>query len=385
MPANVFTPIIPNLTTAVQRVGQERAPLPRIAQADFRAEEAAVGQTIIIPIAPPVVGRDRTPAPAFTDAAARSVTNTSITITKDREYPFALTGDDFLRMQQNPEFIPASVSQAVRALRNEVHSDLAALHVAAAGYFSASTPSSGAALGVAGTTPFGSDISLLTGAEKLLNDSLAPLGDRFCFIDTAAKQALGNLNMLTKASEAGTDALLRQGIVGQLAGFNMIWGNDVKVGAAIAGSGYVTNGVQAAGATGIVVQTGTGAIPAGTVVAFAADSVNKYVVAADYAGGAGTLTLTSGLVNAIATGNALTLSAGRRNLAFHREALGLAIRLPKLPSDGDAGQHEVITDPDTGIPMRFSTYKGVGMNLYSVSCAWGVKAVRPELLKIILG
>lgn len=385
MPTNVFTPIIPNLTTAFQRVAEERAPLPAIAQADFRAEEAAVGTTVTIPIAPTVAGRDRAVGPSFTDAAARTVTSTNITITKDREFPFALTGDDFLRMAQNPDYIPASLQQAMRSWRNEVHADLAGLHVDAAGFYSASLPSSGAALGAAGTAPFASDITTLTGAEKLLNDSLAPLDDRYAFIDTAAKNNLGNLGQLVKQNEAGTDALLRRGIVGQLAGFNVIWGNDVKLGATIAGSGYVTNGIQAVGATSIVVQTGTGAIPKGTVVRFAADTVNAYVVAADYAGGAGTLTLTSGLVNQIAASNALTLSAGRRNMAFHREALGLAIRLPRLPTDGDAGQHEVITDPSTGIPVRFSTYKGVGLNLYSVSSAWGVKTVRPELLKLILG
>lgn len=385
MPANVFTTILPNLTTAFQRVAQERAPLPAIAQTDFRQEEAAVNQVVTIPIAPAVAGRNRTEEFAVTDAAARTVTSRSIAITKDREYPFALTGDDFIRMQQNPEYIPLSVTQALRQWRNEVHGDLADLHVGAAGYYSTLTPSSGAALGTAGTTPFASDISAIVQAEKLLNDSLAPLDGRYLMIDTAAKQNLGLLGQLTKQNEAGTADLLRRGIVGQLAGFNVVWGNDVRSGATIAGSGYLVNGTPAAGATSIPVDTGTGAIPAGTVVAFAGDAVNRYVVATAYAGGAGNITLTSGLVNAIADNSALTLSAGRRNMAFHREALGLAIRLPRLPDGGDMGDHQVITDPETGIQVRMSVYKGKGLNLYAISSAWGVQVVRPELLKLILG
>jgi hypothetical protein len=205
---NVFTPILKNLTTYFQRVAAERAPLVGIAQTDFRAEEAALNQAITIPICPVVVGASRTPAATFTVAGDRTVTTTSITITKDQKYPFHMTGDDFARMSQNPEFIPKSIEQAMRAWRNEIQSDLAGLHVDAAGYYSTATPSSGAAVGTAGTTPFASDISALTAAEKYLNDSLAPLTDRYAFIDTAAKNNLGNLGQLIKANEAGSDMLL---------------------------------------------------------------------------------------------------------------------------------------------------------------------------------
>ncbi len=384
--ANVFTPVLRNITTTMQRVANEAAPLPRIAQTDFKAEEAPLNLAVTIPIAPIVAGADRTPAATFTVAADRTVTSTSITITKDRKFPFYMTGDDFLRMSQNPDFTPKSLEQAVRAWRNEVHSDLAGLHVDAAGFYSASLPSSGAAVGTAGTAPFASDTTIIDDLKKMLNDSLAPQDmDRFLMLDTTAEAALGKRGELSKVSEAGTDEMLRNGIIGRLKGFNVTMANDVKLGATIAGSGYVTNGVQAVGATGIVVQTGTGAVPKGTVVRFAADTVNAYVVAADYAGGAGTLPLTSGLVNSIAGSNALTLSAGRRSMAFHREALGLAIRLPALPPEGDAGVHQVITDPVTGIGLRFSTYKGYGLNNYELSSAWGVKTVRPELLKLLLG
>ena len=384
---NTLTPIIRNLTTAFQRVASERASLAAVAQMDFKAEEAALNQVITIPIAPVVVGAARTPAATFTVAADRTVTNTSITITKDQKYPFHLTGDDYTRMSQNPDFMPASVDQALRAWRNEVHSDLAGLHQTAAGYFSASTPSSGAALGTAGTAPFASDISLITGAEKLLNDSLAPLEGRYLFIHTAAKNNLGNLNQLVKANEAGTTDLLRQGIIGQIAGFNVIWGNDVKLWTPVGtGASYVANGVNAAGSTSLVVKTGTGTVLAGDVINVASGGVStRYVVQTGIAA-PGTLVLTSGLIQATADSDVVTvIAASRRNMAFHREALGLAIRLPKLPPRGDMGEHQVITDPMTGIQVRFSRYVGYGLENWEISSAWGVKTVRPELSKIILG
>ncbi len=381
--ANTFTAIIPNLTTAFQRVGQEKASLVALAQTDFRAEEAAVNQDIVIPIAPVVAGGNRTPAAVFTVAADRAVTNTTITITKDRSFPFYLTGDDFQRAIQNPDFVPKSVEQAMRAARNEIHSDLAALHSKAAGYYSATTGSSGAATGIAGTTPFATTVGVLTDAEKFLNDALAPMEERFVMIDTAAKANLGNLGFLTKANEAGSDALLRKGIIGQLSGFNVVWDQDVKLWSPIGtGTSYVVNGSHAAGATSVIIKTGSGTVLAGDVVTI--NSV-KYVVGTGVAA-AGTIVLTSGLVAAAADGDAVAINAiSRRNIAFHREALALAVRLPKLPPEGDMGEHQVITDPVSGIAYRFSTYKGYGLNNYELSVAWGTKCVRPELLKLILG
>lgn len=383
---NTLTDLIPKALTACQEVFAEKASLVGLVDTRYSAVPAALNEVITIPIVPVVAGSDRVSAMVPTIAADRVATSTNITITKDRKFPFHMTGEDYLRIRQNPDFVPASLKQAIRACRNEIHSDLADLNIAAAGYYSAASSSSGAAVGVAGTAPFASDTKLVTALERMLNDSLAPMEGRTLFLGTPEKQALGDLGQLFKANESGSADLLRRGIVGQLSGFDVVWDQVVKSGAAIAGAGYVTNGVQAVGATSIVVQTGTGAIPRGTVISFAADTVNRYVVAADYAGGAGTLTITSGLVNQIAGSNAITLSAGRRNMAFHRDALSAIVRPSALPPDGDmAADTAVITDPVSGVSMRLSNYKGYGLNQWEVQACWGVKAVRPELLKLLLG
>ncbi len=387
--ANTFTAIIPNVTAAFMRVGAEKASLVALAQVDFKPEQAALNQDVVIPIAPTVAGADRTPAAIFTVAADRSVTNSTITITKDRKFPFHMTGDDFQRAVQNPEFVPKSLEQAMRTARNEMHSDLAGQHINAAGYYRAGYSSSGAAVGTALTTPFATLVDLIPDAEKLLNDSLAPMGDRFLMLDTAAKSALGKLGQLIKANEAGNDALLRQGIVGQLAGFNVIWDQDVKLHTKGTVTGLLINdgaGILV-GATTLTVDTGTGTILPGDILSFATvDTVNKYVVQSVVGGATPTsIVITSPIITALTDNLAVVVSGGRRNIAFHREALGLAVRLPKMPPEGDAGEHQVITDPVSGIGYRFSTYKGYGLNNYELSVAWGVKAVRPELLKILLG
>jgi hypothetical protein len=383
--ANVFTPVLRNLVDGMLRIARERIPLTRIVQTNSMAEDAVVGQSINIGIAPTVAARAFTRGPYFTESANRTVTNTAIIITEEQEAPFTLTGEDFLAMVQTPEYIPKSYEQAVRTIANLVHSTLAGLHVEAAGNYGIGNIYNGAVLGTAGTTPFGSDANYFAEAAKLLDDSLAPSMDRFLMLDSSSKFNLQKLDKLTKANEAGTDEMLRTGIIGRLAGINAVPSDDVKLGATVAGSGYVTDGIQAVGATDIVVKTGTGILPKGAVIAFAGDTANKYVLKTAWAGGAGTITLTSGLVNAIADANAITASAGRRNMAFHREAIGLAIRLPSIPKDGDAGQHQTLMDPVSGLTFRVSKYLGIGENQYKVSCAWGAKVVRPELLKLILG
>lgn len=386
--ANTFTSIIPNLTVGFQRIAAEKASLVALAQTDWKPEEAALNQAITIPINPVVVGDNRTPAAIFTVAADRAVTNTSITITKDRKFPFYLTGDDYQRMVQNPEFVAGSILQAMRTARNEIHSDLAALHIYAAGYYRDGYSSSGAAVGAAGTTPFASTIDLAVDARKLLNDSLAPQEERFLMIDGAAEAKLGKLGQLLKANEAGTDELLRQGIIGRLSGFNLVGDQDVKLHTAGAGTGQLTNGTPAIGDVTIPYDTMTAnvtGIKAGDLVTFAGDTT-VYGVLTGNTAASGNIVLTSPLLAAPADSSAITIVASsRRNMAFHREALGLAIRLPKLPPEGDAGSHQVVTDPMAGIGYRFSEYKGYGLNNKELSVAWGVKAVRPELLKLILG
>jgi hypothetical protein len=386
--ANTLTAGLPNMTTAMQRVAKEMAPLPRLATTDFKSDMAALNEAVTIPIAPTVVGGDRTPAAQFTAGADRTLGSTSITITKDRTFAFHMTGDDFARMRQNPDWIPASFEQALRTWRNEVHSDLVGLGIYAAGYYSATAGASGAAFGTAGTTPFASDYDILVDASKALNDSLAPLDGRVFVPDTAAYAALNKLDILVKANESGSAEALRNGFVGRLAGFDVSPANVVPRPAIGTGSGYLVDngGGYAAGVSTIHVDTGTGTIVAGDVVSFGAGTDN-YVVLTGFAGnGDGDIVLSSPLVAAIADDAALVIKAqSRRNMAFHRDALGLAIRLPKLPLEGDMGEHSTLIDPDTGIGLRVSTYKGYGLNNYELSSAWGVKALRPELLKIILG
>jgi hypothetical protein len=99
-------------------------------------------------------------------------------------------------------------------------------------------------------------------------------------MDTTAGASLRSLSTLFKVNEAGTDQLLRQGIINELQGFMLKESAQIGVVTKGTGAGYTSVGTAgfAVGTTSIPLITGTGTVLAGDVVTFAGDT-NKYVVA----------------------------------------------------------------------------------------------------------
>ena len=164
---------------------------------------------------------------------------------------------------------------------------------------------------------------------------------------------------LTKANEAGTTDLRAQGTLLQIHGFTLRESAGVATHVAGTGSGYVTNGTQAKGATTITVQSGTGTIVAGDVISFAGDP-DKYVVTTALS--AGSLVIGSPGLRASVPGNAaVTLAqAYTGNLAFARSAIVLATRAPALPAEGDLGDdRELVFDKRTGLTFEVASVQAV--------------------------
>jgi hypothetical protein len=372
--ANVLTPIIPSVIASFQEVLREAAMLPKLVSTDFGPERVAVGQSITIPIGATMAAYDVTPSatpPSLTDV---TVTNTAISITKSRGSRFNLTGEDYKRAAASgPGFRANQITEAIRTLANEVHSDLADLYVDAT-----------EAVGTAGTIPFASDTSIIDDSATILTDDLAPLVGRVALFNSEAMGALTKRGELTKVNESGTEEALRNGFIGRLKGFDITMAHVVKKPASGTGSGYLLNGAVTLGASSITVDTGTGTILAGDVVTFAGDTT-QYVVATALS--ANVFTLNRGVKVALADNAAVTVkAASRRNLMFHKTAIGLVARPPAQPDGGDMAVDEaIVTDPISGLSMRLAAYKGYHSAWFEVSLAWGVKTLRKPLLKLLLG
>lgn len=311
-----------------------------------------------------------------------------MSITKARYVPIRWNGEEQMGLNANgPGVMPIMANQfaqGFRALVNEIESDLSTAGVRGASR----------AYGTPGTAPFGiaGDFTDFSNAHQILDDNGAPMSDRQLILGSAAVNNLrGKQSVLFKANEAGTDQLLRDGIIARVEGFDIHNSFGIKALVKGTGAGYVLGANVAAGATAIPVITGTGTVLAGDVITIAGDA-SKYVVATGITA-PGTIAINSpGLRVAAASGSTLTVgNSYTPNLAYSRSAMVLATRLPALPVDlngnlGDmADDRTVVTDAGTGISFEVSVYRQYRQIKFEIGLAWGTAAVKPDHIAVLQG
>jgi P22 coat protein - gene protein 5 len=382
--ANTLTNLIPSAYRALNVVSRELVGFIPSVQLDPSAEMLAVGQTIYIPQAPVnSAGKDISPAMAFPTAAYQTIGTKSHSLTKQRAFPFSWQNEERKAMDAGPGYLSINeqqIAQAIRACVNEMETDIAV---------AAKNGASRAFGATAGTAPVLTDWA---NAKKILDDNGAPSTDRTSVFDTTAGVALRSTSNLYKVNEAGDGgSLLRQGLLGNLFGFNLRESAQIQTTTkGTAASATTNNAGYAVGATTLTLAAaGTGTILAGDIVTFAGDS-NKYVVAtgnSDVSAG-GTIVLAEpGLRVAMsAATKAITVfGTCARNTAFSRNSILLSTRLPASVPGDLATDRQVITDPVSGISFELSMYPGDRMVHYEVAACWGVTVIKPEHLAIIVG
>lgn len=384
MAENTISSIVPDIYEALDVVSRELTGLIPAVTMNASAERAGINQNIVVDVEPAGNVSNITPAMTVPDPTGQTSGSTVIQITKSRAAEFGFIGDDQKKLNTGPGYLSVranKIAQAIRAVANEVESDLAGLQAT----FSR-------AYGTAGTTPFGTanDYTDASNVLKILKDNGSPQSDNQLVINTAA-----GANFIGKQSavnSAGTESILRQGVLLDLAGMPLRESAQINDHTAGTGASATTNAAgYAVGATVLTLASaGTGTLLAGDVVTFAGDTT-KYVITsgdADVSGG-GSITLAApGLRVAMsAATKAITVVAtSARNMAFNRSALVLAARAPARPEEGDMAEDViVITDPRSGLSMEFAMYKGYRKVRYEVGLAWGVKNIKPEHTALLLG
>lgn len=383
--SNTLTNLIPTMYKAADIVLREMVGFIPAVTLDASGEAAAKDQTIRYPVVPALTPASISPAATGPDPSATSQGSDTMSISKSYAATFFWEGEEQkgLGGLYNVILLDQFV-QAMRALGNLVEADLAALYVAAS-----------RAYGTAGTTPFDSTNKVAFTAQllKILEDNGSPLGDLQLVVDTTAGAALRTLAELWQVNTAGSEDLLRRGVLLDLHGFAVRESAAVKSHTKGTGSGYLVDltAGYAVGSTTVHVDTGTGTILAGDVLTNTKTGrdTNKYVIKTGFAGdGDGDIVLANpgnkvAWVNndPVAVGNAYTA-----NMAFSRSAIHLLMRVPAMPEGGDAADDvTVISDPKTGISFQVAMYRQYHRIAYEVGLAWGVKAVKPEAIAILLG
>ncbi len=383
--ANTINNLIPDIYNALDVVSRELVGFIPAVTTDMTYERAAVGQTVRSPVALPASASDIAPAVTPPDDGDQTIGNVSMTISKARRVPVRWNGEQSLGLNNGgpgrANVMRDQFAQAMRTLCNEVETDLGALHVYAS-----------RAYGSAGSTPFATanDYTDASFVQKILKDNGATNMDHQLVLNTAAGATLRGKQSAVNA--AGTESILRQGVLVDMFGMPIRESAKVVTAAAGTGASATTNAAgYAVGATVITLASaGTGTLLAGDVITFAGDS-NKYVVAsgdADVSNG-GTITLAApGLRQEIAASatNITVVAASARNMCFARSAIALATRAPALPEEGDSAEdRQIVTDPRSGLSFEISMYKQYRQVQYEVALAWGVKAVKSEHIALLLG
>lgn len=255
--------------------------------------------------------------------------------------------------------------------------------------------------------------NVMTG-RKLLNDNLAPIdNNRTCILNTTDQvDLIDALKGLFQDSSAIAKQY-KEGMMGRTGGFDFYENTLIPTqttGTALSATTYTVNGaVTTNGSSTVTVATGATTFKKGDIITFSgcnrvhpetkADTgaLQQFVVTADYAGGAGNISISpaiytsTGLQNVLATGipNGATVTkvggasaVYKPSLVFHKDAFAFATADLIMPKGVDFSAREVYD----GISMRI--VRAYDINNDNLPCRidvlYGFKTLRAQLAARIL-
>jgi len=244
--------------------------------------------------------------------------------------------------------------------------------------------------GTSGTTP--DALSDLANVGKVLNQNDAPSMDRALVMDFEALAAYQALDSIVEVDKSGTNAALRQGLLGQIYGMTLAGDGQVNThtaGTFTAVATPLTAGSTAAGATSIDMDGGAGTetILKGDI--FTIDG-QQYVATANAtaSGGAVTVPVYPAVPAIIADNTAVafpdtTADAHVANLGFHRDAFALAMAPLEAPMGG--ANAAVVNFKGLSIRVIMDYAFATDKNQIRFDVLYGTKTLFPELAVRLLG
>lgn len=386
--SNTITNLVPDLYAALDVVSRELVGMIPAVSRDSGAERAAVGETVRSPVAPAASLVAITPDRLPPDNGDQTIGNQTISISKAYMVPVRWNGEEQKGLNNGPGYrsiLGMQFEQAFRAICNQVENDLCAL------YYKASR-----AVAPAGTNLFDSTGGLrdIANVRKILMDNGAPADDITLVLNTTAGAALRGLNQYAGYNTAGTDDIVRSGILLNTYGIKIRESGQIYTHVNGTADGSTTLGTTdyAVGATTLALSSGgTGTFLKGDVVSFNADNSdpNLYVVNADVADvGTGSFGINApGLRKAI-TANAVDVDLQTsldRNMCFARNAIHLVTRAPAAPEEGDSAfDSMMVQDPRSGLVFEVRAYHEYRRVKYEIGLAWGYEVIKPEHLALLI-
>lgn len=384
--ANNLDALIGPIYAALNVVSREMVGFIPSVSRNSNAELASVGKGVTYNIAPAATGGDIVADMNYVTPDDKTNGTGQMLMTNAKFSNFYLTGEEQLGLSNGAgaeNVVVDNIAESFRYLTNLIEQDIAALAIQAASR----------AVGVPGTTPFaGTDLKDVALVRQILDDNGAPKTGRSMVINSTSAVNLRSKPELNKANEAGSTMTLRQGEILDLHGFSIKeTGASVDHAAGDAANATTDNAGYAVGTTVInLAATGTGAVLVGDVVTVAGDP-NAYMIETGLAdvsaGGAIKLTAPGLRVAIPASAQALTLKADfASNVAFSRDAIHLATRIPAAPKEGDiAIDKMIVTDQRSGLVFEIRVIPGNRMVSYEIAIVWGAAAIKPAHIGLLMG
>ena len=386
---NVLTPIMHKILARGLMALREQVVMPRLVNNDYSNDAAIKGDSVQVPI--PVTQTAASVTPAETPKAPADKAPTTVTILLDQWFQsdFHLNDKELTEIDRNEHFVPMQLSEAVRALANEVNQQIWAQYTGIWGY-----------VGVAGTTPFTGGVDDAVQLRKELNIQVCPRDSRRAILDYVAEAEALKQAPFRDASASTDSGVIIEGNIGRKYGFN--WYADDHVPSHTAGEVFGEADVIAidesdAALRAIGVKTMTVDVDAGTSdfvigdIFTIAGNTQKYVTT-----NAGTLT-TAGiamnfepaLVQQHSDSDVITFPLDDHvvNLGFHRDAFAFATRpLAVATADLELGSRFAsMQDPVSGIVLRLEVSRQYKQTMWDLDILWGSKLVRADLAVRLLG
>ncbi len=366
--SNNFAVVMTNILAGALDTLREESPILSVVPKDFNGAASKMGDTVSVSI--PVAQAATTVTPAATMPAFADITPTSTTLTLDqwKGSRFHITDKQFHEIAAGNAQSPGQIAEAARALANAVNLEVLGHYKEIYGY-----------AGTAGTVPFATTLDAFVDVRKVLNRQLCPDGNRVLLMDYSAESNYLKLAVNQNAYQAGSTDTLVQGALGKRFGFDLFRENQVILHTAGTGTAYVVNGSHAAGATSLIIKTGSGTVLVGDVLAIE-DHVGTYTVVTGVSA-AGTVTIKPGLEALSTDGKTVTIKASHRvNIACDPAAFAIVTRPLSGPIEGapQMGISQSMTDAGTGLSMRLDYLPGYHAAQWELSLLWGSKVIDPR-------
>jgi hypothetical protein len=363
---------------------RENAVTPRLVQNLSDNVVAQKGDIITLPDSDAQTVADVTaaatpPAPTQVTIGAKYVT-----LNQWRHTEFGITDKEIGEILDNNHYVPVQMEEAMRALANDIDSYILALYT---GIYNFS--------GVAGTTPFASDLAAFRDGRKNLNNDLAPLDGRNVILDPDAEANAIVLEQFLAADRRGDQGGIINGEIDRKLGANWYMNQNIPTHTAgtwaITGTGHTeVKAAATAGTSTFIIQgnstttTNGGNLKVGDVFKVTGDNQPYRVkTAASVAVGAqATLAVTVDPVfrATIAAGATVTFAGGAdatdsiTNLLFHPRAFAFASRPLVTKSNylgGVGPPASTVRDPVSGIAVRFELIREYKQWLFDFDVLYG--------------